>query len=1344
MVLNSNAKSFLELFINGKKHKIKHPEPEILLSTYLREHTNYKGTKIGCGEGGCGACTVMISHYDKENDKIINRSANGCLVPLCALDGMAVVTAEGIGSLAQGRLHQVQKALVENNASQCGFCTPGFVMSLYTELRNNPKASQRDLMSSIDGNLCRCTGYRPIIDAAKSLANVQSSGSCCRQNSESKGCSNSGFSCSCSSSECCQNSNTSSGTQNNDIEAHPIFPPSLKKYNPTMLEIHGEHCTWFRPVNLNQLMQIKKEYGKNLKMIVGNTEVGIEMKARGLQSPYNVLVGVSHIPELNKITESEKGIIVGSSVTLNRFMEFLQDFREREPIKGKTYSAFLEQLHWFAGKQIRNMASLGGNIATGSPISDLNPVFCALNCSLELLNSNNEHRFVNFKDFFKNYRVVDLAEDEVIKNIHIPYATSMEIAKAYKQARRREDDIAIVTAGMRVKFEQSENGDYIVSDIGLSYGGMWKTTVSAKKTEQFLLGKSWRRSILEEALSCIRADLPLIPGAPGGMIEYRQTLTSSFFFKFFLFVLDDLSKNNLTNESIQDDEKSVLKPYEKIIPESAQHFKKKSKGTAVGDTKKHLHAKMHVTGEAVYVDDIPKQPGELRAAFVKIDKPHARILSVHPEKALEMDGVVDYIDVNDIPGTNDIAPAATKEPLFATDEVVYSGQPIGLIIAETEQQAVMAAKLVDVDYEELDSIVSIKEAIDANSFYDTTRAVQKGDESKWNECDVIVEGEAKIGGQEHFYLEPVVCLSIQEENDEMSVWVTCQNPSKVQQIVAELLNVPLNRITAKVKRIGGGFGGKETRFVSSLGTAVAARKLRQPVRIVFDRETDVTVMGQRHPFIGKYKIGAKKNGELVALDVKLHSNAGWSQDLSLGVMERAVWHVDCCYSWKYFNVHGTMCKTNLPSHTAFRGFGAPQGMMITEMAIEHIARRLGMSPTDLRQQNLAQEGSATPYGQDLIHYHVPRLWNEVKQKSRFEERKQQIEEFNQQNRWKKRGISIMPTKFGIAFGAVFLNQGGALVHIYTDGSVLISHGGIEMGQGLHTKVAQVAANTLDIPLEDVFISNTSTDKVPNSSATAASVGSDLYGMAVLDACRTLKKRLNEVAQDMAPDSSFKEIVSKAYFDRVNLSAQGFWKMPNIWFDWETGRGHPFRYFTTGCACAEVEVDVLTGDFKSRRVDICMDVGDSLNPNVDIGQIEGAFTQGMGLFMMEELIWGDNDHPWVPRGRYFTRGPGAYKLPSADDMPSSFQIHLLSDAPNPYAVHSSKAIGEPPLFLSSALFFAAKEAITSARTDAAVDPYVHIDSPATPERTRMACADHITKPYMPPDQVFDAYRAKSSN
>ncbi|XP_072032537.1 xanthine dehydrogenase/oxidase-like [Amphiura filiformis] len=1327
-------------FCNGRKVVDEDVDPELTLLTYIRTKLRLTGSKLGCAEGGCGACTVMVSSYDADTKTIRHFSVNACLAPICSVHGMAVTTVEGIRS-TRTKLHPVQERIAKAHGSQCGFCTPGIVMSMYTLLRNNPVPNMDDIFSAFEGNLCRCTGYRPILEGYKTFTK---GGGCCGGRGGQNGCcmmngSNGDNREQATNGASDELTNRTNGGNSDgvstalfqaddftpyDSSQEPIFPPELMTSSLTAtksVSFVGKRLTWHRPVTLPELLNLKAQH-PSAKIVVGNTEIGVEVKFKN--QLYPILVCTTHIPDLQEISVTDSGIHVGASVNLTTLDEFLKKHIKQiqQSHKTRVFSAIVEMLKWFAGHQIRNVAAVGGNIVTGSPISDLNPLFMAAGCTLELESQKNGRRSVKMdQSFYTGYRRTIMQADEVLVSIHIPYTSQNEYFYGYKQSPRREDDIAIVNAGIRVRFEP---GSKVITDLSMAFGGMAATTVMATKTSESMIGREWNDELVSEVSTSLAKELPLLPGAPGGMETYRQSLTLSFFFKFYLKVLEDL------DVKVSPVDRSAFTSVDHKNFHSAQFYQEVPSGQpsydSVGRPDAHKTALQQATGEAVYCDDIPRIEGELYLALVTSTKAHANIIAVDTEAALAIEGVHTYVSAADVPGDNMIGVIIHDEELFATKQVHCVGQIIGGIVAENQAIAQRAAKLVKIQYEELEPIITIEDAIEKQSFLKDPLIVKKGDvEEAFKASDHIIEGEVRIGGQEHFYLETQCSLAIPKgESNEMEIFMSSQSLSHTQHVIADCLGVPYNRVVCRSKRLGGGFGGKESRnFNFNAACAIAANKVNRPVRTMLDRDEDMVMSGTRHPYLGRYKVGFTKEGIVKGLVVDLYANCGISWDLSPAVMERAVLSSDNAYLLPAVIVTGYTCKTNLPSNTAFRGFGAPQGMLVAETWMSQIAVKCGISQEQVRSLNLIREGQLTHFNQTLNNCTVRRCWEECLEKSCYASRRQQVDSWNKANRWKKRGLAAVPTKFGIAFVQKFMNQAGALIHIYTDGSVLVSHSGVEMGQGLHTKMIQVASRYLKVPAKKIFISETSTNLVPNTQPTAASSGSDLNGNAVKDACEKLMHRL-EPFMLANPKGTWEDWVTAAYLDRVSLSATGFYKTPNIGYDWEKNEGMPFNYFTFGAAVSEVEIDCLTGDHEVIRTDIVMDVGDSINPAIDIGQIEGGFTQGYGLFTLE-------DHRWNPKGHLLTRGPGFYKIPGFGDVPKEFNVSLLRGVPNNRTICSSKAIGEPPLFLAASVFFAIKDAITSARADAGVSEEFRLDSPATSDRIRMACVDQFTKQFKEP-------------
>uniref|UniRef100_H2YPI8 Xanthine dehydrogenase/oxidase n=1 Tax=Ciona savignyi TaxID=51511 RepID=H2YPI8_CIOSA len=1290
----------LVFYVNGTKVTEPHPEPETSLIVYLRTKLRLTGTKLGCSEGGCGACTVMVSKWDRSQSRIVHFSVNSCLAPVVSMHDCAVTTVEGIGS-TKTKLHAVQERLWKFHGSQCGFCTPGIVMSMYALLRNNSSPKMPNIETCLQGNLCRCTGYRPILGAFKTFTDEQNGG------------------CPMLRKRCCNISLTPSerstkptivriATKLTTRHRSRYFPPELlitsRNHAATPLKFVGERVTWYRPTTLDQLTDLKEKY-PDAQLVVGNTEIGIETGVKGRCHP--LIVTPAAVEEISFVKNDQSGIEIGAACILSNLVQQLNKIvEEKEEHLTQPLSAILEMLHWFGGDQIRNVAVIGGNIMTASPISDLNPILMACCATATfMLHSRGTRKVTMNQSFFPGYRKTCAMKGEVLLSVRIPFMRKGEYMKAYMQSKRREDDIAIVNAALRVKFY---HGSRKVEEFSAAFGGMAATSVMAKHLMENIIGRLWKDELIDDVAAWMREDFKLEQNAPGGMAEYREALALSFFFKFYIHVKDCLCKEGATKQCTKvplggnHPVSLSTQTWEEVcylfIPEN------QPKDNSVGRPLPHSSGQLHVTGEAKYLDDITPYADELYMCLVTSTRCHAYVRDVNLADAMTSPGYVTYVDHCDIPGSNECG----RSTYIYICSVTCVGQVIGAVIADTCAHAQRAAQLVKVTHEDIfPRILTIEDAIKHESFYKTLH-INAGDAATaLDASEYVIEGEMRIAGQEHFYLETQACLVVpQLESGQMEIYCSSQSPTSLQDDAASVLGIESNKVIVRVKRMGGGFGGKGTRYiVVSNPAVVAAKKCGRPIRCMLTRQEDMLISGQRHSFYAKYKVGFTKEGKLTSLVNNIYSNAGNSLDVSIPVMERALYHSGGCYRIPNIAIAGHVCKTNIPSNTAFRGFGAPQAMLIAEDWISGIAAKLGISAEKVREINMYKEGDSTYYGQVLESFNLPRCWQECYQKSNFNERKEKIEEYNSKNRWRKRGISCIPTKYGISFTEFFLNQAGALVQVYKDGSVLLTHGGTEMGQGLHTKMIQVASTCLGIPASRIHISSTSTETVPNTSPTAGSVGSDLNGMAIKEACEKIVGRIKPLRKNF-PKLSWDDLIIKAYLERISLSATGFYKTPDIYCNWDQDSGEcfgrPFDYFTYGAAVSEVEIDCLTGDHVVLQTDIVMDVGGSLNPAVDIGQIEGAFMQGYGMMMLEEPLINE-------RGELLTRGPGAYKIPGFGDCPRRFN-----------------AVGEPPLFLSSSVFFAVKNAVASAWKHSGLFGSFRMDSPASCERIRMWCGDQFTK------------------
>ena len=736
-------------------------------------------------------------------------------------------------------------------------------------------------------------------------------------------------------------------------------------------------------------------------------------------------------------------------------------------------------------------------------------------------------------------------------------------------------------------------------------------------------------------------------------------------------------------------------------------------GADVGVVRPHESASLHVTGRALYTDDLAlRTPGALHAHPVGSPYAHARVLRLDPTPAYEVPGVVRVLTAADVPGVND-AGVKHDEPLFG-DEAMFHGHAVAWVLGETLEAARLGAAAVAVEWEELPSILTLAEAIAAESFQGARPRLERGDVAAgFSTSTHVFSGDFEMAGQEHFYLE--THASFAQVEDDGQVFVTCstQHPTETQEIVAHVLGLASHQVTVQCLRMGGGFGGKEMQphgfaAVAALGATLTGR----PVRVRLTRQQDMTMTGKRHGFAASWRVGFDDDGRIRALEGTLTSDGGWSLDLSEPVLSRALCHVDNAYWIPHVRVDGRIARTHKTSQTAFRGFGGPQGMLVIEDLLGRCAPQLGLAPEELRRRNFYVDGQTTPYGQPVRHAHrLVRAWDQVLTSADFAERRARIAAENAARPYVKRGIAITPVKFGISFNFTAFNQAGALVHVYKDGSVLVNHGGTEMGQGLHTKMLQVAATALGLPIERVRIAPTRTDKVPNTSATAASSGADLNGAAVKDACEQILARLEPVRERVGPDTSWEDLVRQAYHDRVQLWAAGFYRTEGLSWDAQAMHGSPFKYFAYGVAAAEVEVDGFTGAYEVVRVDVVHDVGDSLSPQIDVGQIEGGFVQGMGWLALEDLRWDTSDGPH--RGRLATQSASTYKIPSLSEMPPDFRVTLLDHAAEDGAVYGSKAVGEPPLMLAFSVREAIRDAVAAFGDVGAAYP-VELPSPATPE------------------------------
>jgi xanthine dehydrogenase large subunit len=746
----------------------------------------------------------------------------------------------------------------------------------------------------------------------------------------------------------------------------------------------------------------------------------------------------------------------------------------------------------------------------------------------------------------------------------------------------------------------------------------------------------------------------------------------------------------------------------------------------VGTSRAHESAALHVLGQATYTDDIPEVQGTLHAALGLSIKAHAKILAVDLAQVRASVGVVAVYMADDIPGTNDCGPIIHDDPIFAPGVVQYVGQPIFIVVADTHDHARRAARLANVTYEELPAILTPQAARAAQSYVLPPMRLARGDSAAaFARAPHKVKGELYVGGQEQFYLEGQIAYAIPKEDRGMLVLTSTQHPSEMQHVVAHALGLHSHHVVVECRRMGGGFGGKESQSALwCAAAAIAAARLKKPVKLRADRDDDMLVTGKRHCFHYEYEVGYDDLGAIIAAKVDMVTRAGYSADLSGPVATRAVCHFDNTYYLSDVEILAACGKTNTQSNTAFRGFGGPQGAIAIEYVIDEIARNLGVDALDIRRRNYygTVDRNVTPYGQTVVDNVIDAITDELEATSDYRARREQIAVFNAASPVLKKGLAFTPVKFGIAFNVTHLNQAGALVHVYVDGSILVNHGGTEMGQGINTKVMQVVAHELGVDIAHVRATATDTSKVANTSATAASTGADLNGKAAQDAARQIRERLAAYAVKLyggdaadvrfafdtcfvnGHEVPFPELVQKAYLARTQLWSDGYYATPGLSWDPKTMSGRPFSYFAYGAAVAEVIVDTLTGEWKLLRADALYDAGRSLNPAIDIGQVEGAFIQGMGWLTTEELWWNDG-------GKLMTHAPSTYKIPGVSDCPEDFCVRLFDNGNVEDSIHRSKAVGEPPLLLPFSVFFAIRDAVSAVGGHEVHPP---LNAPATSE------------------------------
>ena len=1147
--------------------------PEVAATTtllhWLRGPAGLCGTKEGCAEGDCGACTIVIEERDGGRNAV-----NACLLAVGQVHGASVRTIEGIRGSA------VQHAFAEGEATQCGFCTPGFVMAAWAHQREGG-----DVHEALAGNLCRCTGYRPIVDVVGALAD--------------------------------------------DGEAARAMPD----VGGAVFE--GEGCRFHRPMEMGALLAARAaEPGAWL--LAGGTDLGVGL-AEG-QNPATVIC-LSGVAELARIETGRDGIRVGAAAPYARLL--------RE-IEAAGLGALRPLLARLGSRQIRGLGTLGGNLGTASPIGDMLPPLLALGATVRL-RSVAGAREMAVEDFLLGYRRTALRDDEIIESVFLP----------------RPAEGAVLACERTIQAARPGHLD----GIGRDGGGAKGRSVAAARI---------RGHGADGAAGAAGG------GGAGGVVAGGGGAGGGRARRGFRAADGLAGQCGLSAAGGAGAVAAV------VVAGGAAGSGGGSAGAVMdgglrvaGRAIAHDSALKHCTGEARFLDDLPEPLGTLHAAFVLAGVAHGRLVSIDAAAALDLAGVVAVLTAADIPGLNDIAPTGQGEALLATDVVEHAGQPVAIVVGRNRAAAAAGAAAVVLRIEALPPVLTIEAALETESLLFPPMILAEGDvETALGTAPHRLHGEFRCGGQEHFYLEGQVALAAPGEDRDLVIHSSTQHPTEVQHIAARVLGCDFNRVTVQVRRVGGGFGGKESNASAvAAAAAVAAVRTGRPVKLRLSRKADIASTGKRHPFLFRWEAGFDGEGRVLALDALLAADGGHTPDLSGGVMMRALTHaLNACHVADV-RLRGVACKTNHVSNTAFRGFGGPQGVLLMEDVLCRVAPAVGKTVEAVRACNFAggDNPATTPYGASLEGDLIRRVWAEAQAGSEWERRRGEIDAFNAAHPFLRRGLGSFVLAFGISFGLPHLNQAGALVHVYTDGSVRLNHGGTEMGQGLFIKVAQVVAEVFGIGLERIAITATSTGEVPNTSPTAASTGSDLNGAAAHAAASAIRDRMAGVAAAMwvvneaevafADDRvtagnhslGFGELADLAYRARVSLSATGYYRTPDLTWDGAAMKGRPFFYYSYGASVAEVAVDTLTGENRVLRADLVQDCGRSLNPAIDRGQIEGAFVQGLGWLTCEEL-WSD------PAGRLRTLGPSTYKIPGSRDVPPVFNVRMLEGRAGPGGDH----------------------------------------------------------------------------
>ncbi|KAH9699212.1 Indole-3-acetaldehyde oxidase [Citrus sinensis] len=1346
--------------VNGEKFEVSSVDPSTTLLEFLRYHTRFKSVKLGCGEGGCGACVVLLSKYNPELDQLEDFTISSCLTLLCSVNGCLITTSEGLGNSKTG-FHPIHQRFAGFHASQCGFCTPGMCMSLFSALVDAEKTHRPEPLpglskltiseaeKAIAGNLCRCTGYRPIADACKSFAadvDIEDLGI---NSFWAKG-----------ESKEVKISRLPPYKHNGELCRFPLF---LKKENSSamLLDVKG---SWHSPISVQELRNVLESVeGSNQissKLVAGNTGMGYYKEVEH----YDKYIDIRYIPELSVIRRDQTGIEIGATVTISKAIEALKEetkeFHSEALMVFKKIAGHMEKI---ASRFIRNSASVGGNLVMAQRKhfpSDVATILLGAGAMVNIMTGQKCEKLM-LEEFLER---PPLDSRSVLLSVEIPCwdltrnvtseTNSVLLFETYRAAPRPLGNaLPHLNAAFLAEVSPCKTGDGIrVNNCRLAFGAFGtKHAIRARRVEEFLTGKVLNFGVLYEAIKLLRDSV--VPEDGTSIPAYRSSLAVGFLYEFFGSLTE--MKNGISrdwlcgysnNVSLKDshvqqnhkqfDESKVptlLSSAEQVVQLSREYY-------PVGEPITKSGAALQASGEAIYVDDIPSPINCLYGAFIYSTKPLARIKGIEFKSESVPDVVTALLSYKDIPeGGQNIGSKTIfgSEPLFADELTRCAGQPVAFVVADSQKNADRAADVAVVDYEmgNLEPpILSVEEAVDRSSLFEVPSFLYPkpvGDISKgMNEADHrILAAEIKLGSQYYFYMETQTALAVPDEDNCLVVYSSIQCPESAHATIARCLGIPEHNVRVITRRVGGAFGGKAIKAMPvATACALAAYKLCRPVRIYVKRKTDMIMVGGRHPMKITYSVGFKSNGKITALQLNILIDAGLSPDVSpimpsnmIGALKK--------YDWGALHFDIKVCRTNLPSRSAMRAPGEVQGSFIAEAVIEHVASTLSMEVDFVRNINLHTHKSLNLFYEssagEYAEYTLPLIWDKLAVSSSFNQRTEMIKEFNRSNLWRKKGVCRLPIVHEVT-----LRSTPGKVSILSDGSVVVEVGGIEMGQGLWTKVKQMAAFALSSIkcggtgnlLEKVRVVQADTLSVIQGGFTAGSTTSEASCQVVRDCCNILVERLTllrERLQGQMGNVEWETLIQQAHVQSVNLSASSMY-VPDF---------TSVQYLNYGAAVSEVEVNLLTGETTIVRSDIIYDCGQSLNPAVDLGQIEGAFVQGIGFFMLEEYAANSD-------GLVVSEGTWTYKIPTLDTIPKKFNVEILNSGHHKKRVLSSKASGEPPLLLAVSVHCAARAAIREARKQLlswsqlnGSDFTVNLEVPATMPVVKELCGLDSVEKYL---------------